>query len=240
MKIKFLACYLLTIICLIACAKPICPEPVSVTTPIIVPIITTPTVDTTTPKPQRYVVTLQPGSEGKDVVINTNDPTLNYPSRTFLHARAWTSNGNEFVEKGIIQFDYSPIPAGAVITKATLTLFADTTIDIGSVGHSQLSGSNDWVLKRVTQAWDEFTVTWNTEPTTDLNNVIQCAASTSPSQAYHIDVTSWVADEIALPTSYYGFLMQLNNNTPYRAIAFCSSDHQFPSLRPKMVIEYTK
>ena len=223
--------YLFFIASIVSCGKAICPEPKknTDTTAII-----------TTNISNRYTTILQPGIEGKDVVINTNGPTLNYPSRTFLHARAWTNNGVILLEKGIIQFDYSSIPAGAVINKATLTLFADTTIDIGAVGHSQFSGSNDWVLKRVTQAWDEYTVTWNTEPATDLNNVIQCAASTSFSQAYEIEVTSWVADEIAHPTSYYGFLMQINNETPYRAIAFCSSDHTYPPLRPKMVIEYTK
>jgi len=233
MKIEIAICYLFFIVCISSCAKTVCPEPITT-----VDTIKTSTPIVITPPSLKTVVTLQPGSEGKDAMINNTGPSQNFSSRTYLHARAWTVNGILSIEKSLIQFDYSIIPAGAVITKATLTFFADTTVDTGSIGHSQLSGPNDWVLKRITQAWEETTVTGNTEPTTDL--VIQCAASTSPWQAYELDVTSWVADEIAHPTSYYGFLMQINNNTPYRAINFCSSDHAYPSLHPKIVIEFTK
>lgn len=225
---------------LISCAKPICPEPATAATITTITTPPTPPIDTTSPpaKPQKYVITLQPGSEGKDAMINNTGPSQNFPSNTYMHARAWTVNGILSIEKSLIQFDYSMIPAGAVITNATLTLFADTTLNTGSIGHSKLSGSNAWVFKRVTQVWEETTVTGNTEPSTDL--VIQCAASTSPSQAYVLEITSWVADEIANPTNYHGFLMQINDETPYRAVNFCSSDHPFALLRPKMVIEYTK
>lgn len=227
--------------CILSCAKPICPEPqtTSNTTAIIAPITI---IDTTAVQAvkQKYVIVLQPGSEGKDAIINTIGSSVGHASQTYLPTRAWTVSGTYLLENSIIQFDYSSIPEGAVINKATLTLFADTTLDIGSLGHSQLSGSNAWSLKRVTQAWEESTVTWNTQPTTDLNNIIQCAASTSASQEYSIQLTSWVADEIAHPTSYYGFLMEINNDTPYRSIVFCSSDNPYPQLRPKMAIEYTK
>jgi hypothetical protein len=204
-----------------SCKKHECPMPDSTTTTV-------------------YVATLQPGSEGKDALLSGLSPASNYGNYLSLHARAWTVGGSLSLEKGILQFDYSSIPAGATITKATLTLYADTTENYGTVGHSTLSGPNDWTLKRVTQAWSETSVTWNTEPTTDNVNVIQCAASTSPSQAYVFDLTSWVKDEILNPTSYYGFLMQINNQTPYRAIYFYSSDHPYSSLHPKMVVEYTK
>ena len=207
-----------------SCKKPHCPE----------------LVTTTNLVPATHLVTLQPGSAGKDALLSGVYPTQNFGAVTYLHARAWSINSNLSLEKGIIQFDYSSIPTGAKITKATLTFFADTILNTGSVGHSQLSGPNDWTLKSVTQSWNESTVTWNNIPTTDSTNMLQCAASTSNFENYVLDVTSFVQNEISHPTAYFGFLMQINNQNPYRAINFCSSDNQDPTLHPKMVIEYTK
>jgi hypothetical protein len=208
-----------------SCKKPHCPEPISSNVPLQL---------------RSYIVTLQPGSEGKDAHLTSLSPSQNTGASTYLHTRAWTVNGNLSLENGIIQFDYSSIPAGAKITKATLTFFADTILNTGSVGHSQLSGPNNWTLKRVTQTWDESTVTWANTPATDPTNMLQCTASTSAFENYVLDVTSFVQDEIFHPTAYFGFLMQINNQVPYRAINFCSSDNQDPTLHPKMVIEYTK
>lgn len=247
--------YLFFIASIISCRKLVCPAPeisgnkTTLTIPATDTIAlddttastdTTQATDTTRNVVNKYTLVLQPGAEGKDALLSSTFPTANFATRSYMHARAWTAGSELNLEKSIIQFDYSAIPAGAVITKATVTFFADTTINTGSIGHSQLSGPNDWTLKRVTQSWDEFMVTWNTQPATDPIHVIQCAASTSASQAYVLDVTSWVIDGIANPTVYYGFLMEINSNEYYRAINFCSSDHIYPSLRPKMVIEYTR
>jgi hypothetical protein len=210
-----------------ACKKPHCPEPLPTSDSISVPT--------------SHVITLQPGIEGKDAHLSSLTPTENSGTATFLHVSAWTVNGNLDLTKGIIQFDYSSIPTGAKITKATLTFFADTILNnAGWIGHSQLSGSNDWTLKRVTQAWNESTVTWANAPTTDPTNILKCATSTSNFENYVLDVTSFVQDEISHPTAYFGFLMQINNEVPYRAINFCSSDNQDVTLHPKIVIEYTK
>ena len=165
-------------------------------------------------------------------------PDQNRGNTSYFHASAWTTDGTEREERGLIQFDYSSIPAGAIITKATLTLFADTTTFTGSTGHSQLDGPNDWSLRRVTQSWDESTVTWNNAPSTDSS--IYCAPSTSASQAYVLDLTTWVKAEIANPTAYFGFLAEINNKQIYRSINFCTSDNKYPELHPQMVIEYVK
>lgn len=216
---------------LFSCNKDKCPEPENPNTP--------DTSRTNTPDSSKYTITIQPGPEGKDALLVFHSPTQNFPDLTFLHARAWKVDGELSLEKSIIQFDYSAIPSGAKITKATLTFFADTVLNTGSLGHSTLNGPNDWTLKRVTQSWNESTVTWNTEPKTDSIS-IKCASSTSPFQNYEFDLTKWVKDEVANPNAYYGFLMQINNQQPYRAINFCSSDNQIPTSRPKMVIEYIK
>ena len=194
--------------------------------------------------PSSYTVTLQPGAEGADAVINALNPSTNYGNVPFLAIEAWTQSGSTRIQRSLIDFDYSSIPAGATITKATLTVYADTTYNYsaGSVplGHSQLSGSNAWNLSRVTSAWNEQTVTWNAMPTIDATTTLSLPATTSASESYSIDVTAFVKDEIANPTTYYGFLMNLETEVPYRAVYFYSSDDSHAAVHPTMVIEYNK
>jgi len=200
--------------------------------------------DTPAPIPSSYTVSLQPGAEGLDAVVNALNPTTNYGNTAFEAIEAWTQGGSNRIQRSLIDFDYSTIPAGATITSAKLTLYADTTYNYsaGSVppGHSQLSGSNAWQLSRVTSAWNEQTVTWNTMPTIDAATTLSLPASTSASESYTIDVTTFVKAEVANPTTYYGFLMNLVTETPYRSVYFYSSDDSHTALHPTMVIEYTK
>ena len=198
----------------------------------------------TTTTPGSYTVTLQPGAEGLDAVVNSNNPTANYGNDVSEAIEAWTQSGANRIQRSLIDFDYSSIPTGATITKATLTLYADTTTNYSAgsvpVGHSQLSGSNAWNLSRVTSAWNEQTVTWNTMPTIDATTTLSLPASTSVSESYTIDLTTFVKAEIANPTAYYGFMMNLVIESPYRAVYFYSSDGKYPTLHPTMVVEYTK
>lgn len=230
---KSLLFFIPVVISCFACSKARCPKPVSADTTTI-----------TTTIPQAYSITLQPGTGGKDAVINVYNPTTNYGNVPFLAIEAWTQNGSNRIQRSLIDFDYSSIPSGASITSALLTLYADTTYDYsaGSVplGHSQLSGSNAWNLTRVTSAWDEQTVTWNTMPSIDSKSYLSLPASTSASEPYSIDVTTFVKDEIANPTIYYGFLLNLVTEIPYRAVYFYSSDDSHTELHPKLVINYTK
>lgn len=185
MKIDFLIKTILYFIFfggIFSCKKIDCPVPASSNKA----TVKSNNIDSAKTEVKRYVVLLQPGNEGKDAVLSNIYSDQNFSASTYLHARAWTVNGELSLEKSIIQFDYSSIPANANISKAILILYADTTLNTGSLGHSQL-GSNDWVLKRVIQPWNEATVTWNNQPKIDLTSEIQCLASTSPSQSYVLD-----------------------------------------------------
>ncbi len=221
-----------------ACSKARCPVPASVPDSLS-------TSGTTGIQTNAYTITLQPGSEGKDAVIDSYSPTTNFGNTAFLAIEAWTQNGGfTRIQRSLLDFDYSPLPSGAIITSAVLTLYADTTSNYsaGSVppGHSQLSGSNAWNLSRITSAWDEQTVTWNTMPGIDTTTTLSLPASDTASEPYSIDVTTFVKDQIAKPTSYYGFYMNLVTEIPYRAVYFYSSNGKYPTLHPTMVIGYIK
>lgn len=206
---------LLNLVIFIASCKHDCPDPVDSTT---------------------YVATLRDGIE--DSYISSHYPTTNPSNDKGLEVVSWTENGNWFTRKSYIKFDYSSIPAGATIKKATLTLHPDTLRWIG--GHSTLDGPNNWFLRRVTSDWQESTITWNNQPNDDVSTQLSLPGSTSYKQTFTIDVTNFVKDEITTPATAFGFMMQLANETNYNGLSFASSEHTSSNLRPTLEIEYTK
>jgi hypothetical protein len=187
---------------------------------------------------------LQPNSaDGKDAFIEDypefNYTNLNFGTHVELSANAWTAQGIPLVVRGLIEFDLSAIPTNAVIEEAVLELYAVGNTNNGP-GHSTLSGSNPFVVKRVTSPWDEMQVTWNTMPSTTDSNQVLAPASTQSLQDYSIDVTQFVTDMHNSTVQNYGFMIQLINEQYYRRILFASSDHADASKHPKLTIKYKK
>ncbi|MCB0395308.1 MAG: DNRLRE domain-containing protein [Flavobacteriales bacterium] len=80
-----------------------------------------------------------------------------------------------------IHFDLSGIPNGATITSANLNLYA-----LGPVGTlpGHTGQNNSALLQRVTQNWQDNTVSWNSQPTTTSQNEVTLPVSTSSVQDY--------------------------------------------------------
>lgn len=198
----------------------------------------------TPPIPKLYTYSVKYSSANDyDAHLVYNSFTLgniNYPSHATLYSEAWTNGGLQ-VARSIIDFPLDNIPQGSTIHKAILTLYADTTNPVSpKFGHSTLGGPNDWVIKKVIVPWNINIVTWNNQPATDNADTLLMAASISGDQRYDIDITKFIKERYANPTSHYGYLLKLNNETPYRSIAFCSSNHQYQQLAPELKVEYTK
>ena len=100
------------------------------------------------------------------------------------------------------------------------------------------SGSNEAVLQRIVSPWTED-VAWSNQPTTTIQNEVTLAQDTNANQNYTLDVTNLINDIIADPNTSFGFLLKLKTETPYRLLAFASSDHPNPSLHPKLEICYS-
>ena len=188
-------------------------------------------------------ITLQPdATEGKDAFLHSlsSEANRNYGSNPQLAANAWTFGSNTGIIRSVVDFDFSKIPNGAIIQSANLTLYAwDSSNGFGQ--HSTLSGSNECWIQRITSDWNENTVTWNNQPMTTTTNQVPILASTYPSQNFHnIDVSKMVQDMINSPSTSFGFLIRLQNESYYRRMNFASSDHNNESLHPKLVICYTK
>jgi len=138
------------------------------------------------------------------------------------------------VNRALIHFDLSQIPAGAVITSAKLNLHATGPIG-NAVGHT--GNANSSVLQRVTETWTENGATWNNQPATTSSNQVVLPASTSPTQDYlGIDVKQLVSDMLNYGNN--GFLLKLVSQTSPNALLFCSFDYQDASKRPSLDVQY--
>jgi hypothetical protein len=185
-------------------------------------------------------IVLQPDSAtGKDAILHglSSEVNKNYGKNPQFAAFAGTFGGEFAALRSLISFDLSQVPTSAVINAAKLSLYA---WDSNTGGLLQHYGSNAGWLERVTSPWNEFTVTWNNQPTTTTLNRVELPISTSGTQNYlDINVTKLISDMIANPANSYGFMLKLQTEEAYRRLNFCSSDHTIQSLHPKLEIQYT-
>src|SRR5688572_667600 len=99
--------------------------------------------------------------KGKDALLWNIMPDNNYGTHPDFLACTWTWNGLPDSCRSLLQFDFN-LPFNAVVTSAALDLYFNP--GSSNPGHSQLSGSNDAWLRRVTSPWTENGVTWNNQP----------------------------------------------------------------------------
>ena len=184
---------------------------------------------------------MQPNANlGKDAFISSNVLTTGQETSPEFNAAAWTIFGSPLAIRGLIDFNLSSLPAGVTIQSAVLTLYNNPNSQNGNANgqHVNNSGSNESVLQRITSPWTED-VAWSTQPTTTTQNEVTLPQNTNPNQDYLLDVKNLVQDILANPSNSFGFLLKLKTETPYRLLAFASSDHPNPSLHPKLEICYS-
>lgn len=156
-------------------------------------------------------------------------------TRRDIVAYEWTKNGVPTTKYGLIDFDLNQIPEGAKIISATLYLYHDPiSVDLG---HSQLSGSNDGRIVRVTSDWTEA-VSWGGQPSYDQSGFVRIQASESETQDYEINLKPLVMESLRNPENSFGFAIQLNSTQHYRSLVFASSEHPYASLHPKLEVTY--
>lgn len=166
---------------------------------------------------------LQPGSEGKDAMLNRYSGTTNYGTLKFLTV----NYGSGRAVRGIVEFEgLKAIPKGSTINSATIELYSSSN-----------TPSDYFGIYRVTATWQEMVVTWNNQP---KHYATAYAKVYVPSSGlYKWDVKKLVAEWVAETYPNYGFILKRDNeeliNWPY----FCSSDHATASWRPKITVEYS-
>jgi hypothetical protein len=107
-------------------------------------------------------------------------------------------------------------------------------------GHSCLSGANNAWIYRVTESWNEGTVTWNNQPAYTTQNGVALAQSIDDAENFeNIDVTALVQDMLSDTDGCNGFMLKLDNEEYYRSLIFASSDAPDPTRHPKLKVCYS-
>ena len=176
-------------------------------------------------------LTLQPGSEGKDAFVNSDEiyPDLNTGDSVYLLA-----GDNGFKNRTYIQFDLNPnpLPVGAVIIDARLKLYQDALL--------LKPGTFNGGLYPVTSNWEENEITWNNQPisSSDIVALPILYDTTGTWVTCHIEdfVKGWLDGSI----SNYGLLLKATNELSEDTGArFLSSDNVTDITKhPILEIEY--
>lgn len=198
------------------------------------PIAVTAGVEATINWPLTYTapvtVVLQPdGAAGKDTWAYQGTPgDIEDPSNELYASGALPSSFCRLW----IEFDVSSIPSTSIVNDAKLGLHyssAQGTATEGPIG-----------AYRITQSWDEGTLTWDTQP-----NSVSTPTDTIPIPVYtsavwrywDIDALAqgWVTSSIA---NYGVMLKDVDESTEEKWKGFHSSDWGTASQRPKLTIQY--
>lgn len=186
----------------------------------------------------QVALTLQLDSgSSQNAVVWDLYPNTPRPNDILFQGSAWTLMGTPEVYRSLVQFDLSMIPVNAIIDSAFLSLYG--FVDAFN-GHSNLSGPNQSTLQRITSAWDENTVTWNTQPTTTPIDQVILPPSNFPGEDYlRNDIKTIVQFWTSNPSSNYGLFYQLQPEQYYRRMSFSSPAGVDSTKRPLVEIFYS-
>lgn len=192
-------------------------------------------------------LTLNTASHIKEVMLGINNHSsgslsanTNYSAYKMIAMQAWTMGGQTMYKRTAMKFVLDDIPVGSRIVSATLYFYSDPTRNSTSdgEGNSQLSGSNAFYVERIVQAWNEQTVTWNTQPPSTTDGRILIPASSSTTENIQIDLTNMVQTWINTPSLNYGINLFLQTESHYRSRHYGSMEHTNSAIHPKLIVEY--
>lgn len=195
----------------------------------------------------QYSVTLNTAANIKEVMLGINNhangshsANTNYSTYKKIAMLAWTNSGRSMYQRTAMKFVLDEMPIGSKIVSATLYFYSDPTRTSASdaEGNSQLSGSNAFYIERITQDWDEQTVTWNTQPSSTTDGRILIPASSTTTENIQIDLTDMVQTWINTPRLNYGMKLFLQTETHWRSRHYGSMEHANPSIHPKLIVQY--
>ena len=158
---------------------------------------------------------------GQDVFVYSADPANNYGAFEYIRA-GYNGYGKA---RSYLNFDLRPLPSGAVIDSANLSLYqtlstsATTAIDI----------------HQVTSYWDFTGISWNVQPTYSTTPLASTTYPTAGSKSVAVTdlVKKWYSGE----TINYGFMIKAKDELQTKR-EFGSSRNAIPDRRPKLTVTY--
>lgn len=183
----------------------------------------------------QHLLTLKTyGNMGSTAMIWSIAPDSNMVTWPEVKMNAWTWNGDPGIERSLLYFNLSSIPANSAIQSATLSLYGfDGDIDTNY-------GSNESLIQRITSVWNPSTVTWNTQPNSDTVHEVVLPASTSFYEDYlNRDVTILIQDLYNNPANFTGLMLKLKTESIYNRLVFRSAHQPDSAKFPTLTINYS-
>ena len=191
--------------------------------------LTVPYIDTA--PAEEHTITIQT-RKTKDTYIRNDNPNGNYGSQSDMLLYR-SSNGNT-ISRCLLQFDLSPIPPGAEIVSATLSLRKIySTADIHN---------STWHI--ITEKWEELQATWNNRKTntpwstpggTYTGNY--SLPRTEQDNWTDWDATELIRDIINSPQETFGMILTPDETTTVFQ-RYRTSEYQYEDEIPKLTITY--
>ncbi|MCB1228281.1 MAG: PQQ-dependent sugar dehydrogenase [Verrucomicrobiales bacterium] len=215
------------------------------------------------------VVAATPGSSvvsaAADTVLFQEDGTLSNGVGPFLFAGN-TAGGNGYApRRSLLRFDLSAVPAGAVVSSASLALYMDKTIvgslpfslhratrawgegssnagDPGGTGAPAEVGDATWTFSAVTSPSPSISGTTWTAPGGDFDPTASATINVNSNGSYAWSGASVVADVnawLSTPSSNFGWLLKgAEAPSTTEAKRFGSRQHPTPARRPALSLTY--
>lgn len=184
-------------------------------------------------------VTITTGSGWIDVLLlkstlasEASFANTNYNVYPRIMAASWPHSNADATYRTLLRFDLTVIPTDAIVESATLKFKKDPGAPPGEFGGI---GGGACEIRKITQAWNATTVTWNTQPTNTQSGNITFSQSGDAS----VSVKSFVQSMVSSPSTNYGLLFKSSVEGGLKSISYVSTDHPDASLHPQLVITYT-
>ncbi len=183
-----------------------------------------------------YIWLKPDAAEGKDALIK-NDPThLISSTSTVFKAEAQYDDQlqQQLISRSLIEFDLSSLPRNAKVLHAELRLFNGERSDLQA--NLNALNSNECVLQRITESWEESDINWDNQPETSTVNQVIINPSSSEYQDVNIDVTNLLIDLQRIEN--FGIMLKLRDETGTKRKVFGSSDAFHSEFHPELLVEF--
>ena len=164
----------------------------------------------------------------QDAWIDEGAPAANFGGDPQLHVGRISAQVAVFNRRTLVQFDLSPLPAGATIVSAKLQLY-----QVGWNGSTQYNIWPDAVLRT---AWTEAAVTWATQP--PFANQGDPPVPIDTSNGWKTwDVANIVGNWVSGKNENLGIVLRGDGDTIGERIFGARNDSQ---TAPRLIIEFTR
>jgi hypothetical protein len=189
---------------------------------------------------------LQPGPDaGKDAMISNLDGDKNFGDYKYFEATYLSESVLTVMRsnRSLIWFNLNSLPKSAIIIKVALQLWYDLPVPFDPVylididpttGLCRFGG----VLQQIVEPWEEFKVTWNTQPKTIMANQVFISPFNINANVITVDVTTLFVPANDKNALNYGMLFKLWPTEKFPGFRFASSDFPDATMRPKLTIYY--